>query len=151
MLSMTPHGYKVAFHIKNEVGTMLEMIPEGESLDQWTKMLTVHVMRNINGYTLDSFYVGMKEAWTDMCPCGSTEIVERGREKLQPTLFWSQTCPPNRETSQLENTWFKLSIRNGILVMVQKAFKFEPSADDVASWLDYLRELRVDHRLEALH
>lgn len=145
MLTMIPQGYKVAFHIKNEIGTMLEMIPERESLKLWTEMLTVHVMRNINGYTLDSFYAGMKEAWAAMCPCGSTAIVKRGHEKGLPTLFWSQICPLNTETGQPENTWFKLSIGSGILIVVQKAFKFEPSADEIAFWLDYLRELRIDH------
>lgn len=39
-------------------------------------------------------------------------------------------------------------MRGGRVVVVQKAFKFEPSAEAVAFWLDYLRELRVNHRLE---
>jgi hypothetical protein len=51
MLSMIPLGYKVAYQTKTNIGTMLEMIPEGESLDQWTEMLMVQVMRNIKGYT----------------------------------------------------------------------------------------------------
>ncbi|MGO4837721.1 hypothetical protein AB4144_36305, partial [Rhizobiaceae sp. 2RAB30] len=108
----------------------------------------VQVMRNINGYTLAGFYAGMKEAWADMCPCGTTEIVERGREERQPTLFWAHACPLNRNTGQPENTWFKGLVRGGRVVIVQKAFKFEPSAKAFAFWLDYLRELRVNHRLE---
>jgi hypothetical protein len=148
MLSKTPQGYKVAFHNKSSIGSILEMIPESETLDQWTEMLTVQVMRNINGYTLAGFYAGMKELWADMCPCGSTVIVERGREQLQPTLFWAHTCPQNKNTGQPENTWFKLVVRGGNIVVVQKAFKFEPSAEAVAFWLDFLRELRVSHKLE---
>lgn len=42
------------------MGTTLEMIPDGESVEQWTEMLTVQVMRRINGYTLAGFYAGMK-------------------------------------------------------------------------------------------
>lgn len=151
MLSKTPPGYKVAFRIKNDVGMMIEVIPERETLAAWTEMLTVHVMRNTNAYTLDSFYAGMREAWMEMCPCGAVQIIERGHEKLQPTLLWSQICPLNRETGYPENTWFKLSIPNGILVVVQKAFRFEPSASDIAVWLDFLRDVRVDHRLQVLH
>lgn len=147
MLSKTPLGYKVAFHIKNDVGSMLEMIPERETLETWSEMLTVHVMRNVNGYTLDSFYAGMKGGWAQMCPCGATHILEHAHEEHGPTLLWSQTCPHNRETGQPENTWFKLAIPNGVLVLVQKAFKFEPSADDIAFWLDFLRTVRVDHRM----
>jgi hypothetical protein len=151
MLSRTPPGYKVAFRIKNEVGLMIEMIPEEETLDIWTEMLTVHVMRNKHGYTLDSFYAGMKVAWMEMFSRASVQIVERGHEDTEPTLIWSQLCPHNRETGQPENIWFKLSIPNGILVVVQKAFRFTPADDDIATWLDFLRNVRVDHRLKALH
>jgi hypothetical protein len=62
MLSKTPQGYKVAYHTKTNIGVMLGMIPEGESLEQWTEMLTVQIMRNLKGYTLAGFYAGMKEA-----------------------------------------------------------------------------------------
>lgn len=151
MLSKTPYGYKVAFRIKNDVDVMIEMLPEEETLDTWTEMLTVQVMRNVNGYTLDSFYAGMKEGWMEMCSRGSVQIIERGHEGLQPTLIWSQICALNRETGQPENTWFKLSIPNGVLVLVQKTFRFTPTDDDIATWLDFLRDVRVDHRLQALH
>jgi hypothetical protein len=151
MISKIPKGYKVAYQNKSRVGSILEMIPEGESLSQWTEMLTVQVMRNTKGYTLADFYAGMKELWADLCPCGATNIVERGREQLKPTLFWAHTCPLNKNTGQPENTWFKVVIRGGYVVVVQKAFRFEPSAEAVAYWLDFLRELRVSHRLEPPH
>lgn len=148
---MMPLGYKVAYQTKTNTGTMLEMIPEGESLDGWTEMLTVQVMRNIRGYTLSGFYAGMKEAWADMFPNGATEIVERGREQLQPTLYWSHACPLNKNTGQPEYTWFKVLIRGGNVVVVQKAFKFEPSAGAVEFWLAFLRELRVRHKYVDRH
>jgi hypothetical protein len=127
------------------------MTPEGETLEQWTEMLTVQVMRNINGYTLSSFYAGMKEAWAGMCPCGATEIVERGREQLQPTLYWSHACPLNKNTGEPEYTWFKVLIRGGNVIVVQKAFKFEPSSEIVQFWLTFLWEVRVRHKHDDRH
>jgi hypothetical protein len=47
MLSIKPKGYKVAYHNESNTGVMLEMIPEGESLDRWTEMLTVQVSRSV--------------------------------------------------------------------------------------------------------
>ncbi|TAM96037.1 MAG: hypothetical protein EPN45_21795 [Rhizobiaceae bacterium] len=142
---MMPPGYKVACQTKTNTDTMLEMIPDGESLDRWTEMSTVQVMRNVNGYTLSGFYAGMREAWANMFPCGATEIVERGHERLQPTLYWSHACPLNENTGQPEYTWFKALIRGGNVVVVHEAFKFEPSADAVEFWLTFLRELRVPY------
>jgi len=81
MLSIQPRGYKVAFQSKTGMGTILEMIPECESLNHWTEMFSVQVMHNVGGQTLAGFYAFMKAKWAEMCPCGSTEIVERGREQ----------------------------------------------------------------------
>lgn len=148
MLSKTPPGYKVAFQKIGSEGIFIEMIPEAESLDNWTEMLTVQIFPNTNGYTLAGFYAGMRELWSDMCPCGSTEIVERGKEQLRPTLFWAHSCPENENTGQPENTWFKALIHGGTFVVVQKAFKFEPTPETLAFWLDYLRKLRIKRQPE---
>ena len=147
MLSKIPEGYKVAFENKSHMGSILEMIPEAESLSEWTEMLTVQVFRNTMGWTLSGFRAGMEELWTNMCPCGSTEIIARGRQQLHPTLIWSHACPLNKNTGKPENTWFKGAIRDGKVIVVQKAFKFQPSAEAVAFWIDFLKEIRVNHRL----
>lgn len=142
-----PQGYKVAYHAKTNKGAILEMIPKDEILPEWSEMLTVQVFRNTNEYTLASFYAGMSEAWAEMCPCGSTEIIERGCEQHQSTLLWRQDCPLNKNTGMPEYTWFKLLIIDGKLVIIQKAFKFAPADKEITFWLDFLREIRVDHAL----
>lgn len=155
MLSIKPPGYKVAYQAKNDTASALEMIPEKESLDQWTEMFSVHVIRNIGGESLTSFHSLMAAKWLDMCPCGSTEILERGHEQGHPTLLWVHKCAhgtyQGRPTGKPENTWFKALLSNGNVVVAQKAFKFEPAAEAVAFWLDFLRNLRVNPRLESLH
>lgn len=147
MLSKIPDGYKVAFENKSPIGSIIEMIPEGESLSAWTEMLTVQVLRNTNGWTLAGFHAGMKKRWEEMCPYTSTVIVERGQELLYPTLIWSHSCPRNQTTGKPENTWFKVLIRDGNIIIAQKAFKFKPAADVVAFWIAYLKDLRVNHCL----
>lgn len=82
-----------------------------------------------------------------MCPCGSTEIIECGYEQFQPSMIWSHACPLNKNTGKRENAWFKVAIRNGNLIVVQKAFRFEPSADAIAFWIAFLKAFRVNDRL----
>lgn len=151
MLSFVPNGYKVVYHVKAPVGVMLEMIPVGETLACWTEMLTVQVFRNLDGHTLDSFQAGMSAAWAEMCPGGSTQILERGVEQTTPTLYWSQTCPPPSGAGSRENTWFKVLIRGETIVIVQKAFKFDPPEDMVASWLAFMRGVRVSVGSKTVH
>ena len=124
---------------------MHELIPESESIGAWTDMLTVQVLRNSRGWTLEGFHRGMAEAWADMCPCGSTEIIERGREDPHPTLIWMHACPLNRQTGKPEHVWFKLAIRDGHLMIAQKAFRYQPEPEQVASCISLLRDLRITH------
>lgn len=145
-MSKMPDGYKVAFEYKSGNGSILELIPEGEMLSQWTEMLTVQILRNPNEWMLAEFQAGMAERWAEMCPCGSTEIIERGRERRQSVLIWSHICPLNKSTGQPEQTWLKALIRGGNIIVVQKAFRFAPSADVIDAWITFLREVRLNHR-----
>lgn len=122
---------------------MLELVPENETLREWTEMVTVQILRNSGGWTLEGFRAGVAELWAQAYPGGASEVVERGNEQSRPTLIWSQTCPLNRHTGKPENTWFKVLIYGDNLIVVQKAFKFEPSAEAVAFWISFLREVRV--------
>lgn len=45
-------------------------------------------------------------------------------------------APLNKHTGEPENTWLRALVSSGNVVVVQKAFKFEPSAESVAFWLD---------------
>lgn len=49
MLSKIPEGYKIAFENRSDRGSILEMIPEHETLSRWTEMLTVQIIRNTSG------------------------------------------------------------------------------------------------------
>ncbi|MGO4175751.1 hypothetical protein [Bosea sp. TAF32] len=146
MLSKIPPGYKIVYESSGNAGSIIELIPEGEALAQWTEMLTVQVLRNDKGWTLSGFHRAMQELWADMCPCGSTTIIERGRERLRPVLIWSHACPLNKGTGKAENAWFKASIRGNYVVVVQKAFKFSPSDEAISFWISFLKEIRVNHQ-----
>lgn len=42
-----------------------------------------------------------------------------------------------------EITWFKAVEGNDSFYLVQKAFKFEPSQDQITRWMGYLRKVSV--------
>jgi hypothetical protein len=143
VLSKMPDGYKVGFEETSDMGSILELVPEGETITQWTEMLTVQILRNENGLTLSEYRESIEKLWASICPGSSSETVEQGFEQLHPTLTWSQICPSNRKTGKPEMTWFKVVIRNGTFVVVQKAYKFKPSVEEIAHWNAFLREVEI--------
>ena len=53
------------------------------------------------------------------------------------------SCPKNPGTGKPEITWFKAVQGNDSFYLVQKAFKFEPSKEQVTRWMGYLRKVSV--------
>ena len=53
------------------------------------------------------------------------------------------TCPTNKQTGKPEWTWFKAIQGNDSFYVVQKAFRFEPSQEQVVEWTKYLRRVSV--------
>ena len=59
------------------------------------------------------------------------------------TLVWLLDCPNNPGTGHPELTWFKGVRGNDSFYLVQKAFKFNPSKEQITRWVDYLKAVRV--------
>lgn len=143
MLSKMPDGYTIAYAATTNRGRILELVPEGETVAAWTEMITVQVLRNENGLTLSAFRSCMQDFWGNVFPGSSSELVEDRWEDKYRVTIWSSAAPINRRTGKPEMTWFKASVRNRKILIVQKAFKFQPSPDQIAYWIGFLREVRV--------
>jgi hypothetical protein len=63
-------------------------------------------------------------------------------------LTWLQKCPVNKQTGKPELTWMKAMQGKDSFYLVQKAYKFEPSAEQMTKWGGFLDSVRVcDTRL----
>ena len=54
-----------------------------------------------------------------------------------------QVCPLNQATGKPEITWFKAIQGNDSFYVVQKAFKFMPTNEQVVAWTQYLKSVQV--------
>lgn len=139
-----PSGYKIVFREATRMGSILELIPEAETLLQWSEMLTVQVLHNRAGWTLSGYRAAIGKRWAETCPSSSSDLVEQGTEQSRPMLIWSQRCPLNKQTGKPEMTWFKVVRRDDQLIVAQKAFRFQPSVEQVAFWIANLKALRIE-------
>jgi hypothetical protein len=57
-----------------------------------------------------------------------------------------QLLPTQQEYRPTRVYVVKVLMRGGCIIVVPKAFKFQPIAKAVEFWLEYLRELRVRQR-----
>jgi hypothetical protein len=148
LLTPTAPGYHVGFQNKKDSGQITEWVPEGQTVDNWTEILTVQIFNNMK-MTPDSFMHAMEKQWDGGCPgAGNAEPIASGDENGYPYQVWLLNCPKNPLTGKPEITWFKALQGKDSFYLVQKAFKFAPSKEQIARWIGYLEAVRVcDSRL----
>jgi hypothetical protein len=147
LLARLPDGYKRDFEQKTNESLISEMVPVGQSVSNWTEMVTVQVFYALKT-TPEQFKVQMEKERAAACPGSGTQPVAQGNENGYPSLVWLQDCPLNKATGKPEITWFKAIAGNDRFYVVQVAFKAWPSKELIAQWMHYLRDVRVcDTRL----
>jgi hypothetical protein len=142
LLVTLPPGYKVDFQQNNDKMMISEMVPSAENVNAWTEMVTVQVFFGLK-IAPEQFRARMEKLWSGSCANSQFNTVDKGVENGYPALVWIQNCPLNKQTGKPEITWFKAVRGNDSLYLVQKAFKFMPSEEQVTTWMQYLRGVAV--------
>lgn len=143
-----PKGYKIGHQQKAQRGVISEMVPEGQTVENWTEMVTVQIFFGLGHVTPASYRTNMEKLWSGACPGSSFATQKEGIENGYSTLTFRLNCPTNKQTGKPEITWMKFMQGRDSFYIVQKAFKYEPSAAEIAQWSGYLNSVGVcDSRL----
>ncbi len=143
-----PTGYKIDFQTKQGNMAITEMVPQAESVKNWTEMMTTQTFLGLKTATPDSFQAYMQKTWADTCKGAGFAPVTKGEENGYPFAVWVQSCPLNVATGKPEHTFFKAIKGNDSFYVLQRAFKYSPTKDQVTQAMLVLREAKVcDSRL----
>jgi hypothetical protein len=148
LLQKLPQGYKIDFQTKKGSMVMTEMVPMAETVNDWSEMLTTQIFLGMKNATPEQFQAAMKKTWLSACKDGEVAPITNGEENGYAFSLWVQVCPLNPSTGKPEKTWFKAIKGNDSFYLVQKAFKFDPTEDQMRQWMQYFRSVLVcDSRL----
>jgi hypothetical protein len=149
LLVSLPKGYKVGYQNKTPQGTISEMVPADETVENWTEMVTVQIFLNLRDVTPAQYRERMQRMWGTACSGSEFAKVKDGVENGYAALTWMQKCPVNPHSGKLEMTWLKAVQGRDSFYLVQKVFKFEPSEEQRREWGKFLDGVRVcDTRLQ---
>jgi hypothetical protein len=143
LLVALPKGYKVGFTKKSDKEMITEMVPEAESVENWTEMVTVQIFYGLRDVTPAQYRARIEKLWNDACPGAKSEKLRDGTENLYPTALWSLTCPLNKQSGKPEYTWFKGVQGRDSFYLVQKAYKAEPTPKQLKTWSAFLDNAKV--------
>jgi hypothetical protein len=148
LLQTVPLGYKIGFQTKRGQMLMTEFVPERESVDNWTEMVTTQVFLGLKRPTPNEFRQLMQKSWASSCKGAGFADVAAGDENGYAFEVWIQDCPKNEQTGKPERVWFKAIKGNDSFYLIQKAFRFLPEPGQVVHWTQYLGSIQVcDSRL----
>ncbi len=143
LLQNLPDGYKVDFQTKQGNMLMMEMVPTNQSVNNWNEMITSQTMLGLQNTTPQAFQSFMQKSWADSCKNSEFASVAKGKENGYPFSIWIQVCPLNQSTGKPEHTFFKAIKGNDSFYIVQKAFKYKPSKQEVIEWMQYFKTVTV--------
>jgi hypothetical protein len=143
LLVTLPKGYKVGFQNKSDREMISEMVPESETVQNWTEMVTVQIFFNLRDVSPAQYRARIEALWAGACPGSAANKVKEGVENQYPTQTWTLKCPLNGQTGKPELTWFKAVQGKDSFYLVQKSYKFEPTTAQAAVWGSFLDSVKV--------
>jgi hypothetical protein len=131
-------GFVVGFEASNDQQSIREEVPAGESVEDWTRMVTTQrFTRAATRLTPAGFLEMMARNMAAACPGARTSPAVMGSLSGNATARFRADCPLLAQTGKPE-TFFMLVVSDGKdLHVKQVAFRREPTAADV-QWADGL-------------
>jgi hypothetical protein len=125
-------GFVEAHRVERPHGMIVEWVPEGETVQSWTRIITVQRFGEAATRQRPHDVIGnMAEGLPASCPGGVSGAVERLRVSGRPAARFRADCARNPGTG-LPETLFALAVAGERdMHMFQIAFRRVPSADDV--------------------
>lgn len=143
LLVKIPSGFMIDYESSQNNMLITEMVAENESVNDWTTLVTVQIFLGMRDITPEQYQENMTRAWSNACANSESYPVASGNENGYPFVVWQLYCPLNPSTQKVEYTYMKAIQGNDSFYLVQVAFRFEPSSDEVTQWVTYLREVKV--------
>jgi len=148
LLVSFPKGYVIAKQGDQGAMTIAEYIPQGETLTQWSQMVTVQVFHNLKNVDPDKFADGIKSQWLAQCAGSEVHKAKDGQENGYNFSLWLFACPMNIRTGKPENMFAKIISGRDSLYSVQYAYRSELTKEIILTTVTYLASIRAcDTRL----
>jgi len=138
-----PDGFVVGDQDRDGQMDMAEWIPKGETLDEWSRMVTIQIAHALGGVEPEALPESIAEGWTSACPHSAVTKILSAEENGYPMTVWSFACPLNPATGKPENMWIKTISGRDALYSVQYAYRHVLDDTLEKPALSYLAAVKV--------
>ena len=143
LLVEVPQGFKIDFQAEQNNMVINEMVPQSESINNWSTLITVQIFLGMTNTTPEQYQDTLTQSWFTACQDSESYPVADGTENGYNFVLWQLYCPLNPSTQKVEFTYLKAIQGNDSFYLVQVAFRHEPTSDEITEWMNYLRTVQV--------
>jgi len=148
LLTGLPEGFEPGFQASEGVMDMTEFVPVGETVKEWTRLVTIQVFKGEGNAPIQLFAESLQQGWNSACTDASSARLGEGDVNGYPYADWHFVCPLSPHTDKPEAMWLRAVSGNDAFYVVQYAFRAEPTPDREAEARAYLDRVSVcDTRL----
>lgn len=142
LLVSPPRDFKIGYQSNRDRRSLTEFVPTGETVEDWTQMLTVQVFR---GATVEAatFLQGVGTRYMNDCPGTTAKGIFTGHVNDYVVSMLVLKCPLNPHTGKPETTAFRVIKGNDALYSVQYAWRAVPSDQDLDAAMHVLAKVSV--------
>ncbi|XOB61027.1 hypothetical protein ACMC56_10470 [Campylobacterota bacterium DY0563] len=146
-----PKGFKLGFKDYNKKThiSLIEFIPKGETVQNWSQMITTNIYHKNIKLSAKEYIQYMNSSWKKSCQNNYTKFLPDGKENGYEYALFMAYCKKNKMTNKEEFTYFKAIKGNDSFYVVQKAFAYSPTKEEVIASMKYLQNVFIcDTRLD---
>lgn len=141
-----PQGFKIIYQNKDKNGEIIEIISAAESLDNWSRMITIQTFTDSDKYDPEKFILAISRLAEDQCGRVQVEPVTTAR---QNGFFFSHKvimCEPNIKTNMAEIMNIKAIKGEKSFFVARVINRVEIDENEMRYWAIYLRDLVIENK-----
>ena len=143
LLELMPSGFKVGYQTSHDGMNMQEWVPEGETVENWSEMVTTQIFLGRKNLDTAQFLNAIGQRWLKDCAGSKPDTIHTGNANGYPVSMLLLQCPLNPQTGKPEVTLFRAIKGNDSFYIVQRAVRSVPTKDQLAKMAQFLGSVNV--------
>ncbi len=143
LLVSLPQGFKVGTNQSRAGLIMQEWVPAGETVQNWTEMVTVQIFQKRPDIDPAQFLGLMEKQWAGACKGSSATPVSVSKVNGYTAATILLRCPLLAQTGKPETTMFRAIKGNDSFYLVQRAVRSVPDEARLQQVRQYLETVSL--------
>jgi hypothetical protein len=141
-----PKGFKIAYQQENETSSVVEIISAAETLDNWSRMVTIQTFNDATKYDPEKYIIEISRRARELCGKVQVEPVTTSQQNGFAFSHKVIMCEPNLKTSKSEITNIKAIKGKQAFYVAQVTNRVDIDENEIRYWAIYLRDMVIDSK-----